>query len=285
MKTWVKVAAATAGAVAGGVAASVVIAGVVWDRQTGRALQRLHATAVLPGPDRYLPGELEGLPAPVARYFEFALIPGQPLIRHAHIEHAGEFRAGLDRPWGPFTSVQEVVVHRPGFVWDARVQMAPLTTVRVRDSYISGRAGMLARLGGLVAVADEEDTPSLNSGALHRWLLEAPWYPTALLPSQGVRWEAVDDSTARAFFEDGGIELSMDVRFAPDGGITQVDALRMRDVNGTGVPTPFRARVSEYQRMDGMMIPVAGEVEWILPEGTWTFWRGRITSALYAGDR
>jgi len=281
MKTWMKVTAATVGAVISGVAAAFAVAGFAWDRQTGRALQRLHEAAALPAPDHYSPAELEGLPDPVVRYFEFALVPGQPIIRRARIEHAGEFRAGLDRPWGPFTSVQDFVVNRPGFVWDARVQMAPLTTVRVRDSYISGRGGMLARVGGLVTVVNEEGTPSLNAGALHRWLLEAAWYPTALLPSQGVRWEAVDDSTARAFIEDGGMTLSMDVHFAADGGIARVEAMRMRDVDGTGVPTPFHARVSDYQRLDGMMIPVAGEVEWILPEGTWTFWRGRLTGAAY----
>jgi hypothetical protein len=30
-----------------------------------------------------------------------------------------------------------------------------------------------------------------------------------------------------------------------------------------------------------MMIPIAGEVEWILPKGKLDFWRGRITDAQY----
>lgn len=35
-------------------------------------------------------------------------------------------------------------------------------------------------------------------GELMRFFAEAAWYPTALLPSQGVRWQAVDDTSARA---------------------------------------------------------------------------------------
>ncbi|HEV2130256.1 MAG TPA: DUF6544 family protein, partial [Longimicrobiaceae bacterium] len=177
--------------------------------------------------------------------------------------------------------VQHFTVNRPGFVWDAKIRMAPLMSMRVRDSYIAGRAGMLARISALVPVVDQEGTPDLNSGALHRYFLESTWFPTALLPSQGVRWESIDESSARATFSDSGITLSMDVHFSEQGEIVRVEAERMGDVNGKGVPTPFVGHVHEYKRIHGMMIPVTGEVEWILPEGRLNFWRGRITAAEY----
>jgi len=244
-------------------------------------VKQLNGGRVSSEPTVFSPDELHGLPAPVVRYFEFSLTPGQPLIRGARIEHRGEFRGAIDAKWSPFSSVQHVAVQRPGFVWDARIRMAPLVTVRVRDSYIGGRAGMLARVAGLVAVVDEEDTPHLNSGALHRHFLESTWFPTALLPSQGVRWEAIDDHSARASLTDAGITVSMVAHFAESGEIVRVEADRLRDVDGVGVPTPFVGRVHEYERIDGMMIPVAGEVEWILPEGRLDFWRGRITDVKY----
>jgi hypothetical protein len=149
------------------------------------------------------------------------------------------------------------------------------------SNYIAGRGGMRASLAGLLSVVDEADTPHLNAGALHRWFLEAAWLPTALLPSQGVRWEPLDDSSARATLGDAGMTLSMDVHFGDDGSIVRVEANRMRDANGAGVPTPFVGRVHDYTRVDGMMIPLSGEVEWILPEGVWTFWKARITSVAY----
>lgn len=36
---------------------------------------------------------------------------------------------------------------------------------------------------------------------VRRYFRAGPWYPTALLPSQGVHWEAMDDSTAKQYFE------------------------------------------------------------------------------------
>lgn len=38
----------------------------------------------------------------------------------------------------------------------------------------------------------------LAEGEFMRFFAEAAWYPTALLPSQGVRWQAVDAHTASA---------------------------------------------------------------------------------------
>ena len=49
---------------------------------------------------------------------------------------------------------------------------------------------------GLFTVAAMHNTAELNQGELMRFFAEAAWYPTALLPSQGVVWEAIDDNSA-----------------------------------------------------------------------------------------
>ena len=52
-------------------------------------------------------------------------------------------------------------------------------------------AGMHGAVLGLVMVVHMADTPEMARGELMRFFAEAAWYPTALLPSQGVagrRW-------------------------------------------------------------------------------------------------
>jgi hypothetical protein len=281
MKRWVKRGAVAVASMIGALAVVSAYGSQAWSRTTERMLDELKRTPSNGGPRVFSLDELQGLPAPVVRYFEFALMPAQPLIHRARIEHRGTFRSGLDAAWSPFHSVQYFTVNPAGFLWDAKIEMAPLVSVRVRDNYTGGRAGMVARVAGLIPVVTEEGTPHLSSGALHRYLLESAWFPTALLPSQGVHWEPIDDSSARATLTDSGLTLSMVVHFGDRGEIVRVEANRMRDVDGAGVPTPFVGHLHEYQRIEGMMIPVSGEVEWILPEGRWKFWRGRITEASY----
>lgn len=282
----VKVAAAVAGGLVAATVGAVGLGTLLWNRSTARVVRRLGTGApsldVVPSRDG-----LTGLPAPVVRYFEFALTPGRPLLRSARIEQAGDFRAGgFNAPWSPFTAVQHFTAHPPGFVWDASIRMAPLAAVRVRDSYVGGVGSMQGKIASLIPVVDQSGSPGLAAGALHRYLAESVWCPTVLLPGRGVSWEAIDGTTARATLADGTTSVWLDFRFGAQGEIVSVfTPSRLREVNGEYVPTPWEGSFREYQKVDGMMIPMAGEVGWILPEGRLSYWRGRIVSAEYVRDR
>lgn len=126
------------------------------------------------------------------------------------------------------------------------------------------------------------DTPEMARGELMRFFAEAAWCPTALLPSQGVRWEAVDDSSARATLTDGPLTLNLPFRFNDDDLIDTVRAdPRGRMVNGKTVNAPWQCRYWRYAMRDGMRVPQEGEVAWVLPEGDKPYWRGTTLSATY----
>ncbi|MDQ7840829.1 MAG: hypothetical protein RDU83_07355 [bacterium] len=254
-----------------------------WQTRTADQVARVNgATAGLPTA-AYSAAEIDGLPAPVQRYFRAVLRDGQPIVRRARLKQEGDF---LIKPkenvWGPFTATQTVGVKPAGFVWDARIRMAPGIAVRVRDSFVDGRGYMHASLLATVPLVAVEGTPGIAAGALQRYLAEAVWYPTALLPSQGVAWSAIDGSSARATLSLAGVKVSLDFRFGNDGLMQSIYAAdRPRNVDGRDVPTPWRGRCFEYQERGGMRIPVRCEVEWILPEGPQAYWRGRITEVSY----
>jgi hypothetical protein len=277
-------ALALGGAAAG--AAVVAIAAAAWERQTRRAVDRLDAAVDgRAGDERYTPAQLAGLPDPAARYFAFALTPGQRVIRRARLRQAGGFST---RPgaWSPMSATQHVTVRPPGLVWDAAIRMAPGIHVRVRDSYLAGVGRMRGKAAALLTVVDQGGTPEMAVATLQRYLAEAPWVPTALLPTAGVRWTAVDDGTARAALTDrdaAGREVTAEVTFTFDerGAIVGVAADRYRDVNGTPVQTPWVGRYWAYERVNGMMVPREGEVAWLLPEGRRPYWRARLSDFSY----
>lgn len=227
--------------------------------------------------------ELEGLPAPVQRYFRTVLTDGQPIIAAATVEHRGTFNIGeAADQWRPFTSRQRVVMRRPGFVWDGKVAMLPGLNVRVHDAYVAGVGILHPAILGLFSLAQMRGTPELAQGELMRFFAEAAWYPTALLPSQGVRWEPVDEGAARATLADGAVALTMTFTFAPDGTMQAVRAeARGRTVGGRIVMTPWEGRWSDVQLREGMRVPLAGEVAWLTPEGRKPYWRGTIASVRY----
>ncbi len=251
------------------------------------ATNRMHASLekerrpVQPGV--YNPEELNGLPVPVQRYFRSVFKNGQPMILAVDLTQSGTFNTGeREEQWKPFTASQHVITDRPGFDWEARIQMAPMVSAKVHDAYIAGEGILHASLFGLVPLARMRGTPEAAQGELMRFLAESAWYPTALMPGYGVQWEAVDDHSARATLEDGKTRVTMLFHFNKDNLIEYVRSeMRPRMVGEKVVPTPWEGRWSNYEMRDGMLIPLEGEVAWILPEGRRPYFRGRIGNIAY----
>lgn len=231
-------------------------------------------------PTRYDPRELEGLPAPVQRYFRTVLKDGQPIITAVTIDLAGSFNMSpTGEQWKAFTSRQRVTTRRPGFLWDASISMLPGVRVRVVDSYIVGRGLLQAAIQGLFTMAYMRGEGDIARGEFMRWFAEVPWYPTALLPSQGVRWEPVDEHSANATVVDGPLSLTLLFRFNEAGLIGSFRAeARGGMVGKKMVMAPWEGIWSNYQERDGVQVPFTGEVAWVRPDGRKPYFVGTVTS-------
>jgi len=232
---------------------------------------------------RYDVRELEGLPAPVQRYFRTVFSDGQPVITAASIEIEGSFNMSpTGERWKPFTSRQLVATQRPGFLWNASVSMLPGVAVRVVDSYIAGKGLLHATVLGLFTVAEMQGDGEIARGEFMRWFAEVSWYPTALLPSQGVRWEAVDEDSASATIGDGPFSLTLLFRFNDAGLIGSFRAeARGSMVGNKMVIAPWEGIWSNYQTCSGVQVPFTGEVAWMRPEGRRPYFIGTVTALAF----
>ena len=254
-----------------------------WKLGTHAVRARLEAARTAPLPSRYSESELIDLPAPAQRYFRAVLRVGQPLVAAASVRHGGTFNmSATGEQWLPFAAEQRVTTRRPGFDWDARITLRAGLPIRVRDSYVAGEGSLHGAVLGLVSVVDMAGTTELARGELIRFFAEAVWYPTALLPSQGVRWDAVDDASARATLTDGTLAVTLLFRFGPDGLVDSVHAqARERVVGGHTQTAPWEGRFWNYAMRDGMRVPLDGEVAWLLPEGAKPYFRATTTALTY----
>jgi hypothetical protein len=251
-----------------------------WRLETDRLRTKLINGQRTIEPEIYDPKELEGLPAPVQRFFRTVFKDGQAIVAAVKLSQQGQFNLNeTESKWSPFTATQRVTTHRLGFDWDARIQMAPGVNAFVHDTYLLGEGSLHASLLGLFTVAKMQGAPEHNQGELLRFLAEATWYPTALLPSQGVRWEAIDDTSARATLTDGVTTVSLVFQFNAEGAIATIRAeARYRDKL---TAMPWSGRFWDYAVRDGMLIPLSGEVGWEYPEGTRLYFKGKVTEIHY----
>jgi uncharacterized protein DUF6920 len=278
---WWKIVIGTICAIAAVVMSVSAVGSISWQSRTRElndqlAAARYSSGTAVRGPD-------QSLPEPVRVYLSTVLDSRGSAIAAARIEHGGTFNMGTaDDQWRSFKSEQQVVIDRPGFVWNAKIRMAPLLSARVHDAYVAGFAELNARVQGLIPVMEQPHSPELASGELMRFLAESVWYPSALLPGHGMVWYPLDGTRARATITDGATTVSLDFHFGSDGFVSSVHSDgRYRSVDGVQIATPWVGRFWNYQERDGVIIPLDGEVSWILPDGEKPYWRGHIEQIEY----
>lgn len=226
---------------------------------------------------------LDGLPAPVRRYLRMALTDGQPLVRLARFGQAGIIRSSAaSQRWMNFSARQVVSPFAPGFVWNARVAAMPLLHLRVVDAYAGGHGASSLYLVSALPLAASGARPEMDAAALHRYLAEAPFYPTALLPGDTLRWNVMDDQRAQATLTAGGASVSLEFRFNEKDEVASVYTPgRWCAVDGGFQLKGWEGRYTGWTERAGMRVPSGGEVGWI-DDGAWQpVWRGSFTEAAY----
>ncbi len=266
---------------------ALLVMGVIWlANQRWQAKIRRHVDAL----DQEVEGrkkvdfqEIGSLPEPVQRYFRLVLKHGAAMIRTAKIVQSGGFRTSPKNPsWAPMEAMEFFSTAPKGFVWDADIAMMPLLHAKVCDRFYKGQAGMSVKLSGVIPLVDAKASDKLSEGALQRYLAEAVWFPTALLPSEGVVWEAVDDRSARATLEVDGVRASLLFFFNRFGEVTRIYAPeRYKEEKGTFTAYPWEARLGRYERVGQYVIPTEGMVLWHLPEGEYDYWKAEIVQTDY----
>jgi hypothetical protein len=269
------------------VTAAIVLALSVGTRRQQSALSTLVDRLIQPtnasrGTDPTLE-EFDNLPAPVARYLQWALPEPIPQIRVARFSQVGTLRTDArSTRWMPFTACHLVVPQSEGFLWNARVRIAPWLHVQVIDSLITRRGSGHVRLLSALTIAADAGTPEMNSGSLHRYLAEAVWYPTALLPSAKLHWTRIDADKALATLSDNGVTVSLEFRFAGTGEVTAIyTPARWGSFDGGYKQLPWEGHFNNYEERAGMLVPTECEVGWH-SNGDWeAVWKGQVTAVTY----
>ncbi len=200
---------------------------------------------------------VQGVPEPARRYFLFAIAPGTPLRTVAKIEMSGEIGLGSksDPGYMPMRAGQ-VLAPLQGFVWRP-VMGGGRTRISGSDGYFAGEGWTRFWLARSLPVARAGGTPDYARSAAARGIAEGIfWVPAALLPRRGVKWEAVDESTARVVVQHRGEQFSADLTVAPNGRPLSVSMQRWSKENPERVwrCQPFGGTIEEVRRFGGYTV-------------------------------
>lgn len=200
---------------------------------------------------RDLPADL---PAPVARYFRAAFGLRVPVIRSAVI--SGRARLRLN---GLFFPARFRFIHQAGQNYRHYFELAffGAPVMRVNEYYLDGVGRM--ELPNQVI----ENDPKTNSAANLGMWAESIWLPPLLATCPDVRWEPIDDATARLVVPYQGGEQSLTARFDPVSGlVTYLEAMRFRDA-GDYNPRLWITHSRNWRSFHNILIPGTGTITWM----------------------
>jgi hypothetical protein len=222
--------------------------------------------------------ELSTPPVPaIIQSFARHAIRETPVPNTVWLRQCGQMRANLRGSWQPFTAEQAISIHRPGFAWLARMQAAPLLSAHVLDCYVDGEGLLEARLFRSMPLARVAGAQA-TQGELMRYLAELAWAPHAMLHNPQLSWREIDATTVEVSAESPGGPARVRLIFE-NRDITRVEADdRPRMVGRRLVPTRWQGRCCDYREMNGCRIPTRAVVSWLLDEGPFEYWRGRVTA-------
>lgn len=200
------------------------------------------------------------LPAPVRRYFQVAF--GDQVPRVESMVAWGRARANF----GLWMPLRFLLYHRPGYDFrrDMEVTWFGLPVLKAMDQYINGK-GMTGPVG------NADTGPEVDQGSNMILWAEATFYPSLLITDSRIRWEAIDDNSARLRFPFGAQQDELIFQFDPETGlVTRTSALRYQ--GNTGKKVPWYAEIQEWQTVNGMKLPLTVAVVWETQRGPWSYW-------------
>jgi hypothetical protein len=217
--------------------------------------------------------QIDSLPEPVQKYFNYILKEGQPYISYARIKHSGQFKADLNKGWMNITGEQYATTEKPGFIWKGSTTMFV-----ARDMYISNHGRLIVSLFSVYNIVDAKGKEKYDMGEILRWLGESILYPTNFLPSDRLQWFPIDSKTARLTFNYNGLSLFFKITFNETGEITEMETKRyMGDEN----LETWIIKAKNYKELNNVMIPTAFDVLWRLDKGDFSYAKFNITEVEY----
>ncbi|EAT13961.1 hypothetical protein HF888_10995 [Bermanella marisrubri] len=231
--------------------------------------------------------DLANLPDPVQDYLAYALNGQSKGIQVAAFQQDGQLRTDLKtNSWIPFKAQHIAIANTPGFIWDARVQMPFGLHVNVVDSFANNEGEAEINLMSAIPFGGDSNSKELTSGALHRYLAEAVWYPTALVPnpeaSYQLSWQAMDERSALATLSVNDVTVSLEFHFNEQHQVERIYTPERFAKTETGyMLRPWEGSFSDYQEVEGLRVPSKGQVGWYMSDMYLPVWKGEITDFEY----
>lgn len=221
------------------------------------------------------------LPIPVQKWLRKSGIDEKAQIKKVYLTQDIKMKLKPEQKnWNTGQAEQYFTIYPPGFNWSVDLNMNALLSIQGRDRFENGIGEMLMKIVSIFSVVDVKDNEKINQAALQRYLAEIIWFPSAAL-SPHIKWETLDDHTAKATFHYKNIKGSGVFHFNEQGDFKRFTAKRYKDTDDTAKKHEWIAEATEWNTINGVRVPTKLSVTWKLAQKDWTWLELEITELKY----
>jgi hypothetical protein len=220
------------------------------------------------------------LPAIVQKWLSNSGIIGKKLISNVYLTQKLQLKLKPEQAtWNKGTAEQYFTIQPPAFNWNINTKANSIFSVTGRDKFEDGKGEMAIKLLSIIPVANAENDEKVNQATLQRYLAEIIWFPSASL-SEYIKWETIDDNSARATMEYRRTKGSGVFHFDIDGNFEKFVAMRYQN-SSDAEPTEWTVAAIKIEERNGIKIPIECEASWELESNKWTWLKLKITDIQY----
>lgn len=261
------------------IASSIAIGNITFNKTVKNEVEELFRKSKETKPEVVTEEDIKDLPESVQRWLRHAQIIGKEEMKAVRLKQKGFIRTKEDQKWMPFEAEQYFTADEPGFIWKAKIKIAPLLFIAGRDKYYEGKGNMVIKPLSLMTVVNAKGK-EMDQGTLLRYLGETVWFPTAAL-SNYIKWKDIDSNSARATMSYGEITASAVFKFNEKGEVINFVCERYMTVNDQYTLETYSVPLKDYKEFNGIRIPTKVEAVWNLKTGDFSYFRGEIIGIEY----
>lgn len=221
--------------------------------------------------------DLLHLPEPVTKYITYSGSLNKPISKNFKLAFEGELRS-RNREWMPFTSEQYNFCESPArlFYLNAKMMQLPVTGYHC---YKDGIASMKIRLAGIIPIVNKKGN-ELDIAETVTYFNDLCIYAPSMLADNRIKWEPIDNRSAKAYFTNQQITISAILIFNEKGQLVNFISDDRYDINEKK-RFRFSTPIRDYKMIDGLNVAAYGEAIWHFPEGEFTYGKFRLKQIKY----
>jgi hypothetical protein len=216
--------------------------------------------------------DLAHLPEPAQRYLRVTGSVGKPVARNFRAVHRGRIRATPEDPWMEFTAEQHNFLDEPSRLFLMKARRGGLP-VDVLHAFLRGSASMRVRLLSLFQIVHNRGA-EMDQAETVTVLNDLCLFAPSALVDPSIRWEALDNRSARAHYTVGEITISAVLHFDESGELVDFvsdDRLAASPDGKSFLPLRWSTPVSDYRDFGELRVFSCGEGRWHPPGGEYAY--------------